>query len=223
VRNRSIALPFYTKFLQRPAGRVVERAVFPGPSRGALSAPILHRFRRGAGLLGGGVTTRFELVLDRFVPWGGGNRAVDLATGDPVLLRIIAPRGQDNDGRRAETAAHISSLRIPGMAVLVDYGAGSRNEWVEAYRLGPRGAESGCAESPPDAGAIARYWPAPGAPCGSRGGAVSGMPLRRGCSSPNRLIASRFAIRWVSTSLLHSPPSRRPSAPSSTGVTNSTR
>jgi len=89
------------------------------------------------------VTTRFELVLDRFVPWGGGNRAIDLATGDLVLLRTVARRDRDNDGRRAQTAALISSLRIPGMAVLVDYGPGARNEWVEAYRLAPLGAEAG--------------------------------------------------------------------------------
>ena len=157
VRNRSIALPFYTKFLQRSAGPAAETAVFAGPSREALSAPILHRFGRAAELLGGRVSTRFELVLDRFVPWGGGNRAIDLATGDLVFLRVVAPRGQDNDGLRAQTAARISSLRIPGMAVLADYGAGNRDEWVEAYRLGPPGAEAGCAhEPPPDAGAVAR-------------------------------------------------------------------
>jgi len=83
------------------------------------------------------VATRVELVLDRFIPWGGGCRAVDLATGDRVWLRVIDPRGASDGLSRAQAAAHISTLRIPGMAALVDFGTDGRTRWIEAYRMAP--------------------------------------------------------------------------------------
>ena len=81
------------------------------------------------------MTTRIELVLDRFIPSEGGGMAIDLATGGPVLLRTLAPGGEPDCGRRAQAAARVCALRIPGMATLVDFGADGRRGWVEAYRL----------------------------------------------------------------------------------------
>jgi DNA-binding NtrC family response regulator len=81
------------------------------------------------------VATGLELVLDRFVA-SGGDRAVDLATGDVVLLRIRAKLDDADERKRAEAAALVSPLRISGMAALLDYGTGGRQAWVEAYRPG---------------------------------------------------------------------------------------
>ncbi len=94
------------------------------------------------------MSTRLELVLDRFVAVGGG-RAIDLANGDLVWLRTGASLDECGHRRRAETAARVSALRIPGMAPLVDYGLSRRNEWLEAYRLGPLGADAGSAGDRP--------------------------------------------------------------------------
>ena len=87
------------------------------------------------------MSTRLELILDRFVPLDG-DRAIDLANGDLVCLRIRARLGDADERRRASAAALISTLRIPGMAPLMDYGIDGRRAWVEAYRLGPL---DGCA------------------------------------------------------------------------------
>jgi DNA-binding NtrC family response regulator len=147
VRNRSIAEPFYTKFLQHPAASVAKTAAFTGPFFEALAAPILHSRAGGTRLRGGGVTTTFGLVLERFVTLDG-TRAVDLATGDLVQLRTTAGR-EDRAARRAQAAARLSSMRIPGMAPLVDYGASGRDEWVEAYRLAPSSGSPGGCDDPP--------------------------------------------------------------------------
>ena len=101
------------------------------------------------------MTARLDLVLDRFVPVGGG-RAVDLASGDAVLLRTIAAADLTDPVGRARAAARISPLRIPGVAPLVDFGTDGRGTWVEAYRLGPPEAAPGGIEDPPlSAAAIA--------------------------------------------------------------------
>jgi two-component system response regulator AtoC len=101
------------------------------------------------------VSNRLEIVLDRFVPAGNG-RAIDLSNGDLVCLRTTAPRDDRDHRRRAEAAARMSALRIPGMAPLVDYGINGRNEWIEAHRLGPLGGTAGLAgERPLPARAIA--------------------------------------------------------------------
>jgi two-component system NtrC family response regulator len=155
-----MAESFYTKFLQRPDREAAETPEFRRIARDRLPAPILHRLRRAAGLRGGAVTTRIELVLDRFIPPAGGGMAIDLATGGPVLLRTLAPGGEPDYGRRAQTAARVWALRIPGMATLVDFGADGRRGWVEAYRLAgcrPRAgtvpallAAAGCIVSGPE-------------------------------------------------------------------------
>jgi len=84
------------------------------------------------------------LILDRFVPSGSG-RAVDLANGGLVCLRTASSREDRDRRRRAETAARVSALRIAGMAPLVDYGLGGRDEWIEAYGLGALDEHAGSA------------------------------------------------------------------------------
>jgi transcriptional regulator with GAF, ATPase, and Fis domain len=85
------------------------------------------------------VATRHLLVLDRFIS-AGAKSAVDLATGQLVLLRTAGPGARSAERGRADAAARVSSLRIPGMATLVDYGPGGGNTWVEAYGPGPADA-----------------------------------------------------------------------------------
>ena len=88
------------------------------------------------------MASRIELVLDRFIVWGGGGRAVDLATGDLVWLRVMAPHGGVDGLRRAQAAARVSALRIQGMAALVDFGLDGLAGWVEAYRPAASGADA---------------------------------------------------------------------------------
>jgi len=182
VRNRSIALPFYTKFLQQPAAGVAKTPAFPGPFSLRLSALILHRSGPAAGLQGGRVTTRLELILDRFVPSGNG-RAVDLANGGLVCLRTASSREDRDRRRRAETAARVSALRIAGMAPLVDYGLGGRDEWIEAYGLGALDEHAGSAADllRSSAGAIAALLVCAGL------AVRNGPRSRRGAEDPPRL------------------------------------
>ena len=88
------------------------------------------------------MASRIELVLDRFIVWGDGGRAVDLATGDLVWLRAMAPHGGVDGLRRAQAAARVSALRIRGMAALVDFGLDGLAGWVEAYRPAASGADA---------------------------------------------------------------------------------
>ena len=94
------------------------------------------------------MTTRLDIVLDRFVRVGGA-KAIDLADGSQVRLKTVVPRDDRQQRRRAQLAALRSAVRIAGLAPLVDYGVSGRGEWIEAYRFDPQDIHAGCACEPP--------------------------------------------------------------------------
>jgi len=78
------------------------------------------------------LAVRSALVLDRFMALKGG-WGLDLATGGRVWIRRAAAGDAALQHRRSEVAALVRSLRVPGMATLVDSSIDGRGEWLEVY------------------------------------------------------------------------------------------
>ena len=62
-----------------------------------------------------------------------GGWGLDLATGGRVWIRRAAAGDAALQHRRSEVAALVRSLRVPGMATLVDSSIDGRGEWLEVY------------------------------------------------------------------------------------------
>jgi len=101
------------------------------------------------------VANSLDIVLGRFVRLDRAS-GLDLATGDRVYLRAVKGGDGAPHIRRAETAAHVSALRIAGMLPLVDYGLDGGGEWIEAYGLATAdaGGEAAGSHPPPALGAL---------------------------------------------------------------------
>jgi DNA-binding NtrC family response regulator len=72
-----------------------------------------------------------RLVADRFLLVDG--RAIDLASGDPVLLRV--ERRVSGLAEWSELCARLSRIRHPWLAACIDYGTIGDAHTFEAYRL----------------------------------------------------------------------------------------
>ena len=75
-----------------------------------------------------------SLIADRFLLDEHGH-AVDLATGEPVLLRHATAAGASEQVRWAERCAWLASVAHPSLAVLVDYGVVGEATRFEAWRV----------------------------------------------------------------------------------------
>jgi len=82
-----------------------------------------------------------EVIGDRFARVDR-DRAVDLATGDGVLLRVGLAGGESDERRWMARCDLLHRLQHPALARLVDYGAFGERQRFEAWRCGPawRGA-----------------------------------------------------------------------------------
>jgi len=84
------------------------------------------------------VATRPVLVLNRFITLARG-LGLDLATGTEVWVRRVPAGGPELQRRRSTIAGVVASLRLRGMAQLLDYGPDEHGTWSEAYESAPRG------------------------------------------------------------------------------------
>src|SRR5690349_1704151 len=115
VRNRSIRSSFYPNFLQRPAARA---RVFRPIGAGGVLAPR---------------SLIMTLIADRFVRIDQA-RAIDLASGEPVVLRIGSAGGPSEQARWLDRCGWLYPLRHVSIATLVDYGAIGESSRFEAWR-----------------------------------------------------------------------------------------
>jgi DNA-binding NtrC family response regulator/tetratricopeptide (TPR) repeat protein len=78
-----------------------------------------------------------RLLADRFLGDGSGP-AIDLATTEPVTLRLDSTAGDANERRWMARCDMLHKLRHPAMAPLVDYGALGETTTFEAWGCGER-------------------------------------------------------------------------------------
>lgn len=85
-----------------------------------------------------------EIVADRFavVSVAHDRRAIDLATGAPVVLKIGAAGGMAEQTRWSIRCDGLHRVRHRRLAPLLDYGALGESQRFEAWQCGPlwRGA-----------------------------------------------------------------------------------
>jgi hypothetical protein len=89
------------------------------------------------------VESGLELLVDRFVALDA-TRAVDLATGDSIVLTVTSAGGASDQKRWALRCDTFLALRHFSIASLVDYGLFGPTQRFEAWRCGPEwcGAQS---------------------------------------------------------------------------------
>jgi len=82
-----------------------------------------------------------ETVADRFGV-ASDQRAIDLATGAPVVLKVGVGGGAAEQTRWSIRCDGLHKVRHPGLAALMDYGALGESQRFEAWQCGPfwRGA-----------------------------------------------------------------------------------
>ena len=72
------------------------------------------------------------IFADRFIV-GATGEAFDLATGEPVRLRLVSPTGRAETDRWLTRCAALSGFRHPHLVPLVDFGAVGRDRFFEAW------------------------------------------------------------------------------------------
>jgi len=77
-----------------------------------------------------------ELLVDRFAV-DDATHAIDLATGDPIVLTIASAGGHADQTRWAIRCDMLMHLHHRHIAPLVDYGAFGATRRFEAWRGGP--------------------------------------------------------------------------------------
>ena len=84
-----------------------------------------------------------EIVADRFAVVND-HRAIDLATGAPVVLKVGVGGGAAEQTRWSIRCDGLHKVRHPRLAALVDYGALGESQRFEAWQCGPlwRGAQA---------------------------------------------------------------------------------
>jgi DNA-binding NtrC family response regulator len=84
-----------------------------------------------------------ELVADRFV--AVRSSWIDLASGEPVRLRVMEAGSRTQQAVWSDSCAALSRLRHPLVNTLIDYGAADRKRIFEAYEIRPPVRASGAA------------------------------------------------------------------------------
>src|SRR5262245_19804791 len=75
-----------------------------------------------------------SLVADRFIEWN--DQWLDIATGEPIRLRLTTPGTVAQQVMWAARCATFARLRHPALNSLVDYGVADNAHLFEAYSAG---------------------------------------------------------------------------------------